>query len=87
MPHFYTPCKRTKTRGFLTFSGGIEKHWTKMGQGLGQIDTNMSNAHSTRSASTLNVKLSYLKRCITKRIIVKKTMFFSLKKVFKMLGQ
>ena len=30
--HFYTPWKRQKTFGFLTFSGGIEIwHWTKMG--------------------------------------------------------
>ena len=30
--HFYTPWKRQKTKGFLTFSGGIEMwHWTKMG--------------------------------------------------------
>ena len=29
---FYTPWKRQKTFGFLTFSGGIEMwHWTKMG--------------------------------------------------------
>ena len=32
MSHFYTPWKRQKTFGFLTFSGGIEMgHWTKMG--------------------------------------------------------
>ena len=32
VPHFYTPWKRQKTFGFLTFSGGIEMwHWTKMG--------------------------------------------------------
>ena len=32
MPHFYTPWKRQKTYGFLTFSGGIEMwHWTKIG--------------------------------------------------------
>ena len=31
MFHFYIPWKRQKTKGFLTFSGGIEmKHWTKM---------------------------------------------------------
>ena len=31
--HFYTPWKRQKTFGFLTFSGGIEMwHWTKIGQ-------------------------------------------------------
>ena len=30
--HFYTPRKRQKIKGFLTFSGGIEMlHWTKMG--------------------------------------------------------
>ena len=30
--HFYTSWKRQKTKGFLTFSGGIEMwHWTKMG--------------------------------------------------------
>ena len=30
--HFYTPWKRQKNKGFLTFSGGIEmRHWTKMG--------------------------------------------------------
>ena len=30
--HFYTKWKRQKTKGFLTFSGGIEMwHWTKMG--------------------------------------------------------
>ena len=30
--HFYTPWKRQKNFGFLTFSGGIEMwHWTKMG--------------------------------------------------------
>ena len=30
--HFYTPWKRQKTKGFLTFSGGIEMwHWAKMG--------------------------------------------------------
>ena len=30
--HFYTPWKRLKTIGFLTFSRGIEMwHWTKMG--------------------------------------------------------
>ena len=30
--HFYTPWKRQKTKGFLTFPGGIEMwHWTKMG--------------------------------------------------------
>ena len=29
--HFYTPWKRQKTKGFLTFSRGIEmEHWTKM---------------------------------------------------------
>ena len=32
MFHFYTPWKRQKTFGFLTFSEGIEMwHWTKMG--------------------------------------------------------
>ena len=32
MSHFYTPWKRQKTYGFLTFLGGIEMwHWTKMG--------------------------------------------------------
>ena len=32
MLNFYTPWKRQKTFGFLTFSGGIEmKHWAKMG--------------------------------------------------------
>ena len=32
VPHFYTPWKRQKTKGFLTFSGVIEMwHWTKMG--------------------------------------------------------
>ena len=32
VPHFYTPWKRQKAFGFLTFSGGIEMwHWTKMG--------------------------------------------------------
>ena len=32
MFHFYTPWKRYKTKGFLTFSGGTEiDHWTKMG--------------------------------------------------------
>ena len=31
--HFHTPWKRQKTKGFRTFSGGIEMwHWTKMGQ-------------------------------------------------------
>ena len=30
--HFYTPWKRQKTFGFLTFSGGMEMwHWTKNG--------------------------------------------------------
>ena len=33
MSHFYTPWKRQKTIGFLTFSGGIEMwHWTKLGK-------------------------------------------------------
>ena len=32
MSHFYTPWKRRKTYGFLTFSGSIEMwNWTKMG--------------------------------------------------------
>ena len=32
LTHCYTPWKRQKTFGFLTFSGGIEMwHWTKMG--------------------------------------------------------
>ena len=32
--HFYTPWKRRKTKGFMTFSGGIEMwHWTKIGYG------------------------------------------------------
>ena len=32
MYHFYTPLKRQKTFGFLTFLGGIEMgHWAKMG--------------------------------------------------------
>ena len=32
MSHFYTPWKRQKTIGFLTFSGDIETwHWTKLG--------------------------------------------------------
>ena len=32
MSHFYTPWKRKKILGFLTFSGGIEMwRWTKMG--------------------------------------------------------
>ena len=32
MFHFYTPIKRQKTKGSLTFSGGIEmKHWAKIG--------------------------------------------------------
>ena len=31
MSHFYTPWKRQKTKGFLTFSGGIEmEYWVKM---------------------------------------------------------
>ena len=30
MLHFYTPWKRQKNKGFLTFSEGIErKHWAK----------------------------------------------------------
>ena len=30
--HFYALRKRQKTKGFLTFSGGIEvRHWNKMG--------------------------------------------------------
>ena len=34
--HFYTPWEHQKTKGFLTFSGGIEMwHWTKMGIKLG----------------------------------------------------
>ena len=33
MVHFYTPWKRQKSFGFLTFSGGIEMEYcTKMGQ-------------------------------------------------------
>ena len=33
MSHFYTPWKRQKTKGFLTFSGGIEmRHWREKGQ-------------------------------------------------------
>ena len=33
MSHFYTPLKRQKTIGCLTFSGGVEMlHWTKIGQ-------------------------------------------------------
>ena len=32
---FYTPWKRQKTSGFLTFSEGIErKHWPEMGEDL-----------------------------------------------------
>ena len=32
MSHFYTPWKRQKTVGFLTFSASIDMwHWTKMG--------------------------------------------------------
>ena len=31
MSHFYTPWKRQKTIGFLTFSGIEMWHWTKMG--------------------------------------------------------
>ena len=32
MLHFYTPWKRQKTKGLLTFSEGIEmEHWAKMG--------------------------------------------------------
>ena len=32
MFQFYTPWKRQKTFGFLTFSGGIEmERWVKMG--------------------------------------------------------
>ena len=32
MSHFYTPSKRQKTFGFLTFSRDIGmEHWTKMG--------------------------------------------------------
>ena len=35
MFHFYTPWKRQKTKGFLTFSGGIEmEHWHEMGQSV-----------------------------------------------------
>ena len=31
MLHFCNPWKRQKTKGFLTFSGGIEmEHWAKM---------------------------------------------------------
>ena len=31
MFHFYTPWKRQKTKGFLTFSGGIEmEHWNEL---------------------------------------------------------
>ena len=34
MFHFYTPWKRQKTKGFLTFSDGIKmEHWTDMGLG------------------------------------------------------
>ena len=33
MLHFFTPWKRQKIFGFLTFSGGMEmKHWTEIGQ-------------------------------------------------------
>ena len=32
MFHFYTPWKRQKTKGFLTFLGGTEiEHWAKIG--------------------------------------------------------
>ena len=32
LSHFYDPWKRQTTKGFLTFSGGIEMwHWSKMG--------------------------------------------------------
>ena len=32
MLHFYTPWKCQKTKGFLTFSGGVEmEHWPNMG--------------------------------------------------------
>ena len=32
MFHFYTPWIRQKTKGFLTYSGGIEmEHWVKTG--------------------------------------------------------
>ena len=33
--HFYAPWKRQKTKGFLTFSGGIEMwHWTTLSSSL-----------------------------------------------------
>ena len=33
MFYFYTPWKRQKTFGFLTFSGGIEiEYWARMGE-------------------------------------------------------
>ena len=32
MSHFHTPWKRQKTKGFLTFSGGIEmEYWREKG--------------------------------------------------------
>ena len=43
--HFYTPWKRQKTSGFLTFSGGIEmEHWRQNGliQNYGAASTRPS---------------------------------------------
>ena len=51
MFHFYSPWKRHKTFGFLTFSGGIEmEHWSKM---LHQFTINKKMKHKFINYSTL----------------------------------
>ena len=50
MYHFYIPWKRQKTKGFLTFSRGIEmEHWGNMGDWL---SLKRQGAIKTRQGST-----------------------------------
>ena len=58
MAHFYTPWKRQKTYGFLTFSGGIEIwHWTKWVKMVSKVaDTLLIN---TTNDSIIRVNVSF----------------------------
>ena len=65
MPHFYTPWKRQKTKGFLTFSGDIEMwHWTKMGYDVWQ-----SSEYTSISNKIYKNKNTLVKQCLISFLI------------------
>ena len=61
---FYTRWKHQKTRGFVTFSGGIEgEHWPEMGKSLFEIKTHqvLQDSVAILPSSYMMPSSSYMK--------------------------